>query len=381
MERRYRRSRHLVCYWTDTGPLVHNYASGLQASATDLMWQLLDACGGWRSAEELCREVVEDLPVGVSHALFEAMVTATMFEASDQPRAACETQMDGWADWNPSAGFFHTASRQCVWGDQASFGEKLEAKQTISPMPPSIRPPRGRCLPLPGSPRPDAFAEVLLDRRTWRQFGPEPVDRLAFAEVLQLTCGVTHWLQIPGLGEVPLGTSPSGGARHPIETYVAVRHVRGVAPGIYRYIPDRHQLEIADTLSGEMELGALFPRQPWAGEAGFAVFFAAMFARTGWRYEFPLAYRAVLLEAGHICQTFLLTATARGLAPFSTMAIDVARLEAILSLDGISEAVLYAAGAGTRPSTTARVVLPASQSPAITRPNERAHTAPGEDRS
>jgi SagB-type dehydrogenase family enzyme len=379
VERRYRRSRHLVCYWTAAGPIVHNYASGIQAEATELMWQLLDACADWRTAGELCRGVARGLPAGVSHELFGAMVTATLFEASDQPRNRCEERMDGWSAWNPSAGFFHTASRQCTWGDQAPFAEKLSARHAVDPMPPSVRVPASERAPLPAAEHPSPFDEVLLARRTWRQFGSEAVDRSAFARILQRTSGVTHWLEVPGLGEVPLTTSPSGGARHPMETYVAVRHVRDVRPGIYRYAPDRHELDGVPAAAPDVELGDLFPQQPWLGDAAFAVFFTAVFERTQWRYDFPLAYRAVLLEAGHVCQTFLLAATALGLAPFSTMAIDVPRLEALLGLDGISEAVLYAGGAGSRPATTARVVLPAHQAPAVTRPNPRvAATPPGD---
>jgi SagB-type dehydrogenase family enzyme len=381
VERRYRRSRHLVCYWTATGPVVHNYASAMQVEATELMWLLLDACADWRSARELRRGVAHGLPADVSRELFEAMVTATLFEASDQPRNRCEERMDGWSEWNPAAGFFHTASRQCAWGDQAPFGGKLSAKHAVDPMPPSIRMPPSERVPLPVTEQPDPFDDVLLARRTWRQFGSEAVDRAAFARILQRTSGVTHWLEIPGLGEVPLTTSPSGGARHPIETYVAVRHVRDVRPGIYRYAPDRHELDVVPTAPRDLELGELFPQQPWLGDAAFAVFFAAVFERTQWRYEFPLAYRAVLLEAGHVCQTFLLAATALGLAPFSTMAIDVPRLETLLGLDGISEAVLYAGGAGSRPATTARVVLPAHQAPAVTRPNQRADANPPKDPS
>ena len=60
-----------------------------------------------------------------------------------------------------------------------------------------------------------------------------------------------------------------------------------------------------------------------------------------------------------MCQTFLLAATALGLAPFCTMAIDDARGETTLGGDGVTEAVLYAAGAGARPrGVQTRVVMP-----------------------
>jgi nitroreductase len=79
-------------------------------------------------------------------------------------------------------------------------------------------------------------------------------------------------------------------------------------------------------------------------------FFTAVFPREFWRYTYPRAYRAVLIEAGHLCQTFCLTATWLGLAPFCTMALADSRIERDLKLDGITESVLYAAGVGTRPA-------------------------------
>src|SRR5215469_11582166 len=72
----------------------------------------------------------------------------------------------------------------------------------------------------------------------------------------------------------------------------------------------------------------------------------AVFARTMWKYRRARAYRVVLLEAGHLCQTFCLTATRLGLAPFSTAALRDSLIEKDLGLDGISESVLYVAGVG-----------------------------------
>jgi nitroreductase len=75
----------------------------------------------------------------------------------------------------------------------------------------------------------------------------------------------------------------------------------------------------------------------------------AVFGRMEWKYPSPRAYRDVLLEAGHFCQTFCLVATSLGLAPFCTGALADSIIERDLGLDGVSESVLYACGAGTRP--------------------------------
>jgi hypothetical protein len=59
-----------------------------------------------------------------------------------------------------------------------------------------------------------------------------------------------------------------------------------------------------------------------------------------------------LIEAGHVCQTILLTATWLGLAPFSVMGLADSLIERDLGIDGIRESVLYAAGLGRPPSGT-----------------------------
>ncbi len=71
-----------------------------------------------------------------------------------------------------------------------------------------------------------------------------------------------------------------------------------------------------------------------------------VFSRTMWKYHKPRAYRVVLLDAGHLGQTFCLTATRMGLAPFSTAALKDTLIERDLGIDGISESVLYVAGIG-----------------------------------
>jgi SagB-type dehydrogenase family enzyme len=114
----------------------------------------------------------------------------------------------------------------------------------------------------------------------------------------------------------------------------------------------RHDLaRLRDGLT-RRDIRKYLPEQPWFEPAAVVLFFTAVFSRSLWKYDYPRAYRAILAEVGHVCQTFLLTATWLGLAPFCTMAVSDADIEKDLGLDGLSEAVLYAAGCGARPAGT-----------------------------
>jgi SagB-type dehydrogenase family enzyme len=72
----------------------------------------------------------------------------------------------------------------------------------------------------------------------------------------------------------------------------------------------------------------------------------AVFPRVQWKYRFARSYRVVLLETGHLCQTFCLVATWLGLAPFCTAAFEDTMIEKDLGVDGIRESALYVAGVG-----------------------------------
>jgi len=82
------------------------------------------------------------------------------------------------------------------------------------------------------------------------------------------------------------------------------------------------------------------------------VFFTAVFERQLWRYPYSRAYRAALIEAGHVCQTFLLAATSLGLAPYCVLGLADTLVEQDLGIDGIAESVLYCAGVGRPPRGT-----------------------------
>jgi SagB-type dehydrogenase family enzyme len=206
-------------------------------------------------------------------------------------------------------------------------------------------------LSMPGST--GEFDRVLRERRTWREFSREPLDLRRLELLLWLSFGVQAWAKIPGVGRLPLKTSPSGGALHPIEAYVLIRNVRGIAPGIYHYDDEGHRLELLRAGCSRAEIKKLLVGQDWFCGSPIVVFLTAVFQRCQWKYEHPRAYRVVLAEAGHVCQTFCLTATWLGLAPFCTMALADTKIEQVLGVDGITESVVYAMGAGLRPKRAA----------------------------
>jgi SagB-type dehydrogenase family enzyme len=269
-----------------------------------------------------------------------------------------------WESWNPAAGLFHDATRDVRFFDPADAGRALRQKAEAMPPPsPVKRYPHARRYDLPRLQADGDFPQVLLARRTWRQFSRRPLPVTLLAALLGFTGGVHKWADIPGDSRLPLKTSPSGGARHPIELYVWARRVEGLPSGLYHYAGDRHRLERIKLDRGRVGIGRYVPTQSWYEGAAAVVFFSAVYERYLWKYSYARAYRATLIEAGHQCQTFCLVATWLGLAPFCTMALADSEIERDLGLDGIAESVLYAAGVGARPAGAGVRSTPAGARP------------------
>jgi len=147
-------------------------------------------------------------------------------------------------------------------------------------------------------------------------------------------------------GRLAHKTSPSGGARHPVEVYLLALRVKGLPSGLYHYDPRSHRLEQLRKGPMQNKAMAYCAGRASVKEAAALFLMTAVFPRVMWKYRSARAYRVVTLDAGHLCQTFCLTATFLGLAPFCTAALNDSLIEKDLGLDGISESVVYVAGVG-----------------------------------
>jgi SagB-type dehydrogenase family enzyme len=365
-----RRSPHVIFYWRDNTLRVHNYATSDVALATPLVCSVLDYCSTWRTASQLQRAI------GGSPASIKRLVTGLLrrhlLHRSDRLADSREQAMIQFRRWNPTAGFFHTATKQVRFIPRREAELVMRRQAKTWPMPRTVK--RLRSAATVRLPRPvleGEFPGVLLARRTWRRFAATDVSAARMSVALALTAGIQQWVQ-SDLGDLPLKTSPSGGARHPIECYVCVRRVTGVRPGLYHYAADVHALEKIRGGDLTARLRIWMPHSGYFARAAFVVVFTAVFERQLWRYPYARAYRAALAEAGHVCQTFCLTATWLGLAPFCLMGLADDEIERDLGIDGIAESVLYVAGAGMRPrgvvwAPTTRGSLKARPNPAFRR--------------
>jgi SagB-type dehydrogenase family enzyme len=189
------------------------------------------------------------------------------------------------------------------------------------------------------------FDEVVEARRSGRDFSDAPIDLAGLAKMLHQAVGITGQFDA-GHGIVrPLRAAPSAGGLYPTELYLVVHRVAGLEPGLYHYNVPQHAVALLSAGDVSDAVCAAFAGQESARGASFVVIIAGIMGRTRRKYG-ERGYRYVLMEAGHLAQNLLLSATALGYAAFTTGGFFDEYLNALLRLDGIDETVLYCALVG-----------------------------------
>jgi putative peptide maturation dehydrogenase len=256
--------------------------------------------------------------------------------------------------WRPLSALAHAFSR---WEDvKVDTGAKVPSFQDLvdkhgPPPPPTIeRAPAEQSIRLP-APAGGALDDTLFRRYTGRNFDTQAALPLAVAaRLLQRTFGAQELRKVAEEGFVFKKLSASGGSMHPIEAYVLVQRVDGVAPGLYHYHPVQHTLEpvtLMDAGQAAVLARQMVADQYWFADAPMLVVMAARVERNFWKYRNHLkALKALVLDGGHLSQNFYLLATEAGLAAFITAAVNEVNIERALGLDHLRDAVIAVCGCG-----------------------------------
>ena len=145
-------------------------------------------------------------------------------------------------------------------------------------------------------------------------------------------------------------TVPCGGARHPFETYLLVRQVESLLPGVYHYLPMTHQLELLEELPDREAMRDLIDLslcgQGWAAKSNVVFYWSFVPYRSEWRYGM-YAHRMIMADLGHVGENLYLGCTALGLGTCGIGAYDQKLCDKTFRLDGEEEFTVYAQTVGT----------------------------------
>jgi SagB-type dehydrogenase family enzyme len=218
------------------------------------------------------------------------------------------------------------------------------------PAPPleKAAPQDARIIPLPQPSDIKAHAmdlrTAIEQRRSVRRYARYPLT----IEELAYLCWCTQGIVDVKAPFYTLRNVPSAGGRHALETWLLINRVKGIQPGLYRYLAFSHGLATIDTTSGIADsimsacLGQAFVRS-----SAVTFIWSAVIYRMAWRYS-ERAYRLVHLDAGHACQNLYLAAEQIGCGTCAIGAFDDQQIADFLKIDGEEEFVLYCAAVGRK---------------------------------
>lgn len=190
----------------------------------------------------------------------------------------------------------------------------------------------------------DNLLSLLQKRKSHRIYTEQPISLLQLSFLLWASQGIKGRR---GRAYATLRTVPSGGARHSYETYLVIRQVEGLKPGVYHYLPEENALELLHT-DDDLTQKAVdsLAGQKWAGRASVVFYWAMDAYRAEWRYGI-YSHRVALIDAGHIGENLTLAAEALGLGSCGIAAIYHELCCQLLEIDGENEFAVYAMPVGT----------------------------------
>ena len=188
--------------------------------------------------------------------------------------------------------------------------------------------------------------DAINRRVSVRSYSAKPLSLTELSHLLWCTQGVKRNPLKPDTTSAIdfsylLRTVPSAGARHCFETYVLINRVKGLKPGLYRFLARLHKLQEVDLGPDVSEnvMRACY-NQRFILSSSVVFIWAAVAYRMTWRYG-ERGYRYMHLDAGHVCQNLYLSAESIGCGVCAIAAFDDDALNGALGLDGTDQFAVY----------------------------------------
>ena len=170
--------------------------------------------------------------------------------------------------------------------------------------------------------------QALAQRRSVRKYADAPITLPQLSQLLWAAQGITD----PASGH---RTAPSAMATYPLRLYVFAGNVSDLPPGVYRYIPQGHKLELV--VEGDQRTNA--GSQPQIRSAPVLFLFTADTSATSQRAGAARARDWAMIEAGHAAQNILLEEVALSLVGVPMAGYDAAKIRPLLKLPDTEEPI------------------------------------------
>jgi SagB-type dehydrogenase family enzyme len=173
--------------------------------------------------------------------------------------------------------------------------------------------------------------ELISKRRSIRIYKDKELSETVISRLLWAAQGISS--------EGGLRTSPSAGALYPLEIHVVTGGGGELEPGVYRYIPEGHNLvrEISGDMREKLSKAALFQTMVRNAPVSFVI--SAIYARITGKYG-NRGLRYAHMEAGHAAQNVCLLGVELGIGTCTAGAFEDEKVKKVLKLP-VNEEPLY----------------------------------------
>jgi len=194
----------------------------------------------------------------------------------------------------------------------------------------AAEPSGSNVMPLPEPVRSGVISiEYVIDnRRSVRAFTDAQVALKDLAQLLWAAQGIT--------GEDGVKrAAPSAGAKYPMEIFVVAGGVTWLAPGVYHYRPESHDLLLVKEGDFRQQLSDAALSQEWVASAPVSIVITGVYERTMEKYG-ERGVRYVHIEAGAVAENIYLQAVALKLGTTYVGAFSDEDVGAVLGVSDVA---------------------------------------------
>lgn len=329
---KYKRSPFLFSYWDEDNRIVlYNYNRNTRAVVSKDLMKILDMLSSWRSVQQILDELginKKDLTKALEHLTRLKIIHKNILTSDD-------TDAVRRAPWDPI---------DLAMQRQRSYGGRFSMEERVGKSPSPIKNVKGLSsvtLTKPENIQQDksTLKDVLEKRKSIRMYSNENISLDSLSYFLYYTARIKNIFKSKE-GTLTERPYPSGGARYPLEIYVANNRIIDIQKGIHYYDPLKHQLILINNNKNYQKkfnkflLDVQYPLMDREPDIVFII--TAVFARTMWKYE-KLGMSLILSDLGCLYQTMYLLATEMKLAPCPIGKTEENLVKNWLNLDWLEE--------------------------------------------
>ncbi len=189
-------------------------------------------------------------------------------------------------------------------------------------------------LPEPRRKGATSLEEVLNTRRSGRNYSLQKISRRELAQLLWAGNG-----RIADAVSSATRTAPSAGGLYPVELYVIVFRVSGLAEGVYHYNSRAHSLTLIQSGSFGDELVSAASGQSFVKTSACTIIITSVTKRSSQKYGRRAENRYQYMDAGHAAQNIILQSSTLDLISAPVGAFDESKIQKLIKKN--SEEIIY----------------------------------------